>query len=755
MKIYGIDFTSSPSREKAITVAEGVLKNNNKLVISLVSRLTDFQAFEDFLEQRGPWFCGMDFPFGLPLKFLKSILLPISWPNYVGTIAQWGRKDFEKKITTYKEKQFKGYKEPLRITDALAHAQSPLKLINAPTARMFYEGATRLLHSGVSIIPCNSTYEERTVVETYPALISRRFSETYKNDDNRNLQTARRAILEGLTSNALKSEFGFDIEINQLLTSHMIEDSTGDLLDAVLCAIQAAWSYLQPNYGLPDFRSPIILAEGWIIDPQMAQDYPIDIASYSSDSEAVAAPKKDRRATGARNKNLVDHLRRLSEIGRSLSGELNLDALLEMIVDEARALTNADGGTLYILEKDGLHFKIVQNDSLKIRMGGVKGVAITFPPVELKHSNVSAYVAMIGESVNIPDVYDYKPFDFTGPKKFDEKTGYRTKSMLVIPMKNYEDKVIGVLQLLNARDFTNPNSVIPFTSDFESMVQSLAAQAAVAITNVRLIGDTRRANTELALARDQALEANRAKSRFLATMSHELRTPMNAIIGYSEMLQEEATEMSLDSFIADLQKITQSGKYLLGLINEILDLSKIEAGKMEIHLEEFDIADMILHVKTTISPLVEKNHNTFTINYSDNLGNMFADITRVRQMLINLLSNACKFTERGTIALNVQRKTVDNLDWVTFDIVDSGIGLSPDQLENIFVEFTQADASTTRKYGGTGLGLAISQRFCRMMGGDITVASELNKGSIFTIRLPVKVIPLGKHPHRRLSDQRK
>ena len=213
----------------------------------------------------------------------------------------------------------------------------------------------------------------------------------------------------------------------------------------------------------------------------------------------------------------------------------------------------------------------------------------------------------------------------------------------------------------------------------------------------------------------------------------------------------------MPEFTEDLQKITQSGKYLLGLINEILDLSKVEAGKIEIHLEEFDVLDMIKHVSTTITPLVEKNKNTYNVNCAENLGSIFADITRVRQMLINLLSNACKFTENGTISLNASREfsTADNIDWIVFDIVDTGIGLSPDQIDKIFLEFTQADASTTRKYGGTGLGLSISQRFCRMMGGDITVRSELEKGSTFTIRLPVKVTSRVKHPHRRQSDQRK
>lgn len=753
MKIYGIDFTSAPSQKKYITCAVGEYLKHGQLTIKHVDRLPCFAEFEAFLGQKGPWICGMDFPFGQPVKFVESQSLPLTWPDYVKQLSKLEKKAFEKKIYNFKCLQPNGAKEPLRITDTLAVAQSPLKLVNAPLAKMFYEGAPRLLNSGVSIIPCLPRDDNRIVVETYPALISRRFAESYKNAEKKNSSiklAARQSIIAGLNLQLLKNDFGFDVSLSKSIADMAVEDSTGDILDAILCAIQAAWSYQQgKSYGIPDNQHPIIKSEGWIIDPSLLSAKPLKEPSiHHSDNWLISNPKI---------KNLMGQIKRLSDIGRSLSGEFNLEALLEMIVDEARTFTNADGGTLYILEGNTLCFKIVQNDTLKIRMGGVKGAAISFPPLEMKHSNVSAYVAMTGELVNIPDVYDYKPFDFTGPRNFDAKTGYRTKSMLVVPMKDYSEKVIGVLQLLNAKDPNHKNLVTAFSNDYENLVQSLAAQAAVAISNVRLIADTQRANTELALARDEALEANRAKSRFLATMSHELRTPMNAIIGYSEMLQEEAEEKNLPEFTEDLQKITQSGKYLLGLINEILDLSKVEAGKIEIHLEEFDVMDMIKHVSTTISPLVEKNKNTYHVNCSENLGNIYADITRVRQMLINLLSNACKFTENGTISLNTRREfsTTDNIDWIVFDIVDTGIGLSPDQIDKIFLEFTQADASTTRKYGGTGLGLSISQRFCRMMGGDITVLSELNKGSIFTIRLPVKVISLAKHPHRRQSDQRK
>jgi signal transduction histidine kinase len=295
-----------------------------------------------------------------------------------------------------------------------------------------------------------------------------------------------------------------------------------------------------------------------------------------------------------------------------------------------------------------------------------------------------------------------------------------TRSFLGVPLMR-DGSPIGVLLLQRS-------VVQPFTDKQIDLATTFADQAVIAIENVRLFVEIQDKSRQLA-------EASERKSQFLASMSHELRTPLNAIIGLTEMMVTNAARFGTEKALESLRRVNAAGTHLLSLINEILDLSKIEAGKLELNPEPVNLARLIDEVIGTAGQLAEKNQNRLIVEAQENLGALTADSMRLKQILLNLLSNACKFTKEGEVALRV-RKVADGRDWVELAVADSGIGMTAEQQAKLFQDFTQADSLTARRYGGTGLGLAISRKLARMMGGDVTVSSEAGKGSVFTVRLP-------------------
>ena len=341
---------------------------------------------------------------------------------------------------------------------------------------------------------------------------------------------------------------------------------------------------------------------------------------------------------------------------------------------------------------------------------------ISVESLPLVRGTVAGRTVLDGRTVHLADV-EAEVDEFPESSANARRWGVHT--ILCVPLMR-EGIAMGTIALRRTE-------VELFTERQVALLQTFADQAVIAIENARLFDEIQDKSRQLA-------EASQHKSQFLANMSHELRTPLNAIIGVSEMLREDAEALKQDT--EPLDRVLGAGRHLLALINDILDLSKIEAGRMELHLESFAVAPLISDVVKTIEPLAAKNANQVAVQCDAAIGMLHADQMRLRQALLNLLSNANKFTEHGSITVNAQQSQEHGRDWITVAVANSGIGMTPEQMGKLFQEFSQADASTTRKYGGTGLGLAISKRFCQMMGGDITVQSEPGQGSTFTIRLP-------------------
>ena len=411
----------------------------------------------------------------------------------------------------------------------------------------------------------------------------------------------------------------------------------------------------------------------------------------------------------------VEESHALGEVGRAVSSTLDVQTVLLTIITHAVELSKADaGGTIYEFDEatgvfepranhrvSDAYVRILHESRIRLGESAVGKCAVNRAPYQ------------------VPDVEKEEDSRMREPLL---REGVR--AVLAVPLLR-EERVIGALVIRR-------KVAGEFSQSLVTLLQNFANQSVLAIQNARLF-------REIAEKGQQLEVASQLKSQFLANMSHELRTPLNAIIGVTEMLHDDAVDLKREDELEPLDRVLRAAKHLLALINDILDLSKIEAGKMDIHVESFAIAPLIDDVVQTIGMMAKKNGNTVVVDCMTDVGTMRADQTRIRQALLNLVSNANKFTEGGTVTIAARRVTEAGREWVTIAVTDTGIGLTPQQLGNLFQEFVQADASTTRKYGGTGLGLAISRRFCQMMGGDIAVTSELGRGSTFTIRLPVEV----------------
>ncbi len=395
------------------------------------------------------------------------------------------------------------------------------------------------------------------------------------------------------------------------------------------------------------------------------------------------------------------------------SAPTDLNKTMPKIAEAAMVLTQSDYGGVSWVEGDQAFIYVMTAQGID----ATEGIRL-LPP---------GPTASIGSTARI----EGRPIEFKGSiDAFVEKwpfsasyvvaLGISEISSLATPMFGPHGAIGAIV--INRREATD------FSERAKTLLGALATQAVVAVENARLFKQLQMKTEELEIA-------SRHKSEFLANMSHELRTPLNAIIGYSELLQEECEDLGQRDFLPDLGKIQTAGKHLLTLISGILDLSKVEAGRMTMFLEDFDIATLVHDADAIVRPLVTKNRNSFVIDCPDDIGVMHADLVKVRQVLFNLLSNSAKFTVGGTISLTVGKQAREGT--IQFAIRDTGIGMTEEQLGRLFAAFSQANAETSRKYGGTGLGLALSREFCRLMGGDISVESEVGNGSTFTVTLPI------------------
>jgi signal transduction histidine kinase/CheY-like chemotaxis protein len=433
-------------------------------------------------------------------------------------------------------------------------------------------------------------------------------------------------------------------------------------------------------------------------------------------SQAVIAIENVRLLTELRARTdelgqSVEELRALGEVTQAVNSTLDLQTVLSTIVSKAVQLSDTDAGSIYVHDEMRQEFELQANYGMSDAL---------IAALKEHHTDISGAVAAAakqGEPVQVPDM-QAEPTIPANALMLD--AGYRAR--LLVPLLRFNE-VMGALVVRRKAPGEFPKSTI-------DLLRTFAAQSVLAIQNARLFQEIEEKGRQLELA-------SQHKTQFVASMSHELRTPLNAIIGLTEMMVTNAPRFGTEKAAEPLRRVHRAGTHLLGLINQVLDLSKIEAGKLELNPESVNLAPLIDEVIGTARQLAEQNKNRLVVEAQEKLGTLTVDPMRLRQILLNLLSNACKFTSQGEVKLRV-RQIVDGRNWIEFAVSDTGIGMTPEQQAKLFEEFTQADSSTARRYGGTGLGLAITRKLARMMGGDVSMESTPGKGSVFSVRLPAR-----------------
>jgi signal transduction histidine kinase/CheY-like chemotaxis protein len=419
----------------------------------------------------------------------------------------------------------------------------------------------------------------------------------------------------------------------------------------------------------------------------------------------------------------VKELRALGEVSRAVNSTIDLQTVLYTIIAKAVELSGTEAGTIFVFDEASQEFQVHASYGMNENLIA----AIKNRHIRLGGETMISQAVLQRKSMQLADTSQD-----TSSLVLDvvQRAGFR--ALLTVPLLA-ADRIVGALVVRRKELGEFPQSTV-------NLLETFAAQSVLAIQNARLFQQIEEKSRELELASEH-------KSRFLASMSHELRTPLNAIIGLTEMMVANAARFGTEKALEPLNRVHRAGTHLLGLINQVLDLSKIEAGKLELSPESVNLVPLVDEVIGTARQLAEQNNNRLIVETESNLGALTVDPMRLRQILLNLLSNACKFTKDGEVGLRV-RKIADGRSWVEFAVSDTGIGMTAEQQAKLFEEFAQADALTARRFGGTGLGLAITRKLARMMGGDVTVTSEPGKGSVFTVRLPGR----GDGPARTFTE---